>query len=63
MKLSESFWKTNEISLQALFCKNQTENIRTKKVFVRYLQTNCEPYLTILVTHLWQVYLSKHSKI
>ena len=48
MKLSESFWKTNEILLKAHFCENQTEHNWTKglkifrkifsEFFVRYLQ-------------------------
>ena len=72
--LSECFWKTNEISLEAQFSENQTKNTRTKnfrvifgELSVNYLQTNCEPYLnkysTILVPHLSQIYISKHGKI
>ena len=32
MKVSENFRKTDEISLEAQFCENQTKNITTKTV-------------------------------
>ena len=77
MKLSDSFWKTNEISLEAQFSANQAKTLGLKvrkkfrKIFgellVSYLQTNCESYLnkcsTIIVPHLSQAYLSKYAKI
>ena len=55
MRLSEKFSKTDEISLEAQFCENQTKTITNKnlknfrKVFdefsVSYRHTNCESYL------------------
>ena len=56
MRLTENFWKTDEISVEPNFnCENQTKTITNKnwknyrKVFgefsVSYRQTNCESYL------------------
>ena len=62
--------KTYEISLEDQFCGNQTKTVRTeslknfRKIFGELLlQTNCESYSRILVSHPSQVYLSKHAKI
>ena len=75
-KVSEKCRKTDEISLEAQFCENQTK-IRTKnlknfwKIFgefsLSYRQTSSKSYInkhsTVLIPHLSQIYLSKHTKI
>ena len=69
MKLSENFRKADEISLEAQFCENETENITTEKLktfwkifvefSVNYQQTAGDFYLnkypTILVSHFLKV--------
>ena len=76
-KVSEKCRKTDEISLEAEFCENQTKSITPRnlknfwKIFselsASYRQTTSKSYMnkhsTILVPHFLQVYLSKHTKI
>ena len=76
-KVSEKCRKTDEVSLEAQFCGNQIKNITTKnltsfwKIYGDFSVIDCQTsskslmneHSTILITHLSQVYLSKHTKI